>query len=109
MLPSHEANRGCCRCTCPKNTETNRAEAELPSTSSNHSDQPRGSLDIDVSEEHNHNVSEDNREDNAPQPDPPVVQVEQAEGVRGIYGTAMGTNGAPSSVVVAAPFVDIPW
>lgn len=114
MLPSHEANRVCCRCTCPKSAEneTNQAEAELPSTSSSHSDQPRGSIDVDLSEEPNRNVPEDNGEDNAqaaPHPDPPVVQVEQAEGVRGIYGTAMGANGAPSGVVVAAPFVDIPW
>lgn len=116
MLPSQEENRACCRCTCPRsseNVETNQTEAEhhLPSTSSR-SDQPRGSIAVDPSEEHNHNDPEDNREENvqaAPHPDPPVVQVEQAEGVRGIYSTAMGGNGAPSSVVVSAPFVDIPW
>ncbi|XP_050312905.1 uncharacterized protein LOC126747874 isoform X2 [Anthonomus grandis grandis] len=39
----------------------------------------------------------------------PRVQIEQAEGVRGIYSTAMGGNGTPSGVVISAPFTDSPW
>lgn len=105
MLPPQEENRACCRCTCPKNGANVETEAEnLPSTS----EQPTSSIAVNPSEEDQHNIPEDNSQA-APHPDPPVVQVEQAEGVRGIYGTAMGGTGAPSSVVVAAPFVDIPW
>lgn len=48
---------------------------------------------------------------NQPRPNQeiPQAQIEQAEGVRGIYGTAMSGNGTPANVVISAPFADSPW
>ncbi|XP_030755975.1 suppressor of cytokine signaling 5 isoform X1 [Sitophilus oryzae] len=43
------------------------------------------------------------------EPEIPQVHIEQAEGIRGIYSTAMSGNGTPSSIVISAPFIDGQW
>ncbi|CAG9761612.1 unnamed protein product [Ceutorhynchus assimilis] len=80
----------CCKCACARSLE-----------------EPTAGPSIAVSEE-------PQEQELVPEQRPfeiPQVHIEQAEGVRGIYGMAMGgsANAAPSSFVVSAPFLDSPW
>ncbi|KAL1517101.1 hypothetical protein ABEB36_000909 [Hypothenemus hampei] len=88
-------NRTCCKCTCTGEPSASSAPVE--------------DNQVEVVEEPSSEIEERASAPAASSNELPQVQIEQAEGVRGIYGTAMGENGAPSAFLISAPFADTPW
>ncbi|XP_066152404.1 suppressor of cytokine signaling 5 isoform X1 [Euwallacea fornicatus] len=119
MVSSGSDGRSCCRCTCFKGVdEDNGSSLSLTSreeTSTAQSSNIAEEILPSVVEEatsanptNNDNTIQPVPQNSAANPEIPHVQVEQAEGVRGIYGTALSGNGTPSGVLITAPFADTP-
>lgn len=101
----NEENQNCCRCTCYRRTnESSGSNEAVPAE-----DDGKTPAEASVSGSSNVDVEyNDNRPQVAALEQIPTVEIEQIDGIRGIYSTAPVAN-AISNIIISAPFLDMQW
>lgn len=105
----NQENQNCCRCTCYRRTNdhfsgtntvaTNDTSEKTPTEASVSS----SSSNVDVRE-----CSESPAAQAGPSDQIPNIEIEQTDGIRGIYSTAPATSSIPN-IIISAPFLDMQW
>ncbi|KAJ8947586.1 hypothetical protein NQ318_010098 [Aromia moschata] len=103
----NQENQNCCRCTCSRRANENfsgstGAVSAVDDKRPTEAPVDGGSPGAEAAE-----TAED-RTQNASHDQIPHVEIEQADGIRGIYGTAPVTSSIPN-IVIGAPFLDLQW
>ncbi|XP_076263021.1 suppressor of cytokine signaling at 36E isoform X2 [Rhynchophorus ferrugineus] len=101
-LPSTQESTSCCKCTCLNqfNDPILSSVTNNPQFSDVASNTTKDSIEDNFG-------ADSNKEEPKTNPDVPQVHVEQAESVRGIYGSSISNRESPANIVISAPFVDL--
>ncbi|KAJ8910835.1 hypothetical protein NQ315_015570 [Exocentrus adspersus] len=102
----NQENQNCCRCTCYRRTNDTSSNTNLASNDVGEKASPDSSSTCSGSS----NVDADSGENRAQagSDQSPDVEIEQADGIRGIYSTAPATSSIPN-IIITAPFLDMQW
>lgn len=106
----NQENQNCCRCTCYRRTNDHFSGTNTVATSDTSEKTPTeasvsssSSSNVDVRE-----CSESPAAQAGPSDQIPNIEIEQTDGIRGIYSTAPATSSIPN-IIISAPFLDMQW